>query len=146
VRKRWLASVLFARRTAPREAAPFIARQLLTMPDPLRSELPGATAQVLFSEITGRGATGWLEAAGRPDLGPQIWHGPVPFGPRPFYPAACLLTAGAAWERLRLSHPRSCRWPAGRVAALGGGLVTVPGGGGYGLLVVNWPGRPFAWG
>jgi ParB family transcriptional regulator, chromosome partitioning protein len=33
VRKRWLVSELFVRRTAPREAAPFVARQLLTMPD-----------------------------------------------------------------------------------------------------------------
>ena len=39
VRKRWLAAELFARRTAPREAAPFITRQLLAMPDPLRSGL-----------------------------------------------------------------------------------------------------------
>jgi hypothetical protein len=61
VRKRWLGSVLFARRTAPREAAPFIAGQLLTMPDPLRSGLPGAASSLLFSEITGRTAATWLE-------------------------------------------------------------------------------------
>jgi ParB family chromosome partitioning protein len=61
VRKRWLGSVLFARRTAPREAAPFIARQLLTMPDPLHSALPGAAGSPLFSEITGHGAANWLE-------------------------------------------------------------------------------------
>src|SRR5450759_286639 len=31
VRKRWLSGQLFARRAAPREVAPFVARQLLTM-------------------------------------------------------------------------------------------------------------------
>jgi ParB family chromosome partitioning protein len=62
VRKRWLGSVLFARRTAPREVAPFVARQLLTMPDPVRSGLAGAPGQELFSEITGRTATDWLES------------------------------------------------------------------------------------
>jgi ParB-like chromosome segregation protein Spo0J len=61
VRKRWLSGTLFARRTAPREAAPFIAGQLLTMPDPLRSGLPGAAGSLLFSEITGRTAAKWLE-------------------------------------------------------------------------------------
>ncbi len=61
MRKRWLASVLFARRTAPREAVPFAARQLLTMPDPLRTGLAGAASRLLFSEITGRTAAGWLE-------------------------------------------------------------------------------------
>jgi ParB family chromosome partitioning protein len=79
VRKRWLASVLFARRTAPRETAPFIARQLLTMPDPLRSELPGAASRVLFSEITGRGATGWLEVCDTtpPARLPLLMLGPI---------------------------------------------------------------------
>jgi ParB-like chromosome segregation protein Spo0J len=61
VRKRWLGSTLFARRAAPREAAPFIAGQLLAMPDPLRSGLPGAAGSLLFSEITGRTAATWLE-------------------------------------------------------------------------------------
>ena len=61
VRKRWLAS-LFARRTAPREVAVFVARQLLTMPDPLRSGVAVAPGRLLFSEITGQAAAGWLEA------------------------------------------------------------------------------------
>jgi ParB family chromosome partitioning protein len=61
VRKRWLATVLFARRTAPRETAPFVARQLLTMPDPLRSGLAAAPSRLLFSEITGRSAVSWRE-------------------------------------------------------------------------------------
>jgi ParB family chromosome partitioning protein len=61
VRKRWLSSELFVRRTAPREAAPFVARQLLMMPDPLRSGLASAPGRLLFSEITGRSAASWLE-------------------------------------------------------------------------------------
>ena len=61
VRKRWLASELFVRRSAPREAAPFVARQLLLMPDPLRSGMASAPSRLLFSEITGRSAAGWLE-------------------------------------------------------------------------------------
>ena len=40
---------LFARRTAPREVAQFVARQLLAMPEPLRSGLARAHAQVLFA-------------------------------------------------------------------------------------------------
>ena len=62
VRKRWLGSVLFARRTAPRQAVPFIAWQLLTMPDPVRSGLAGASGRELFSQITGRAAADWLDA------------------------------------------------------------------------------------
>ncbi len=50
------------RRTVPREAAHFIARQLLTMPDPLRSGLAGAHHRVLFTEITGQPADKWEEA------------------------------------------------------------------------------------
>ena len=70
VRKRWLATQLFGRRTAPREAAEFVARQLLAMPDPLRSELARAHSMVTFAEITGHDDAGWLEvcdtaAAGR---------------------------------------------------------------------------------
>ena len=61
VRKRWLASELFVRRTAPRETAPFVARQLLMMPDPLRSGMASAPSRLLFSEITGRSAANWLE-------------------------------------------------------------------------------------
>ena len=61
VRKRWLAAQLFGRRTAPREAAQFVARQLLTMPEPLRSGLGRAHADPLFSEVTGHNDTSWLE-------------------------------------------------------------------------------------
>jgi ParB family chromosome partitioning protein len=64
VRKRWLAGQLFARRTAPREVAQFVAMQLLTMPDPLRSGLAGAPSRPLFAEITGKTATAWEEACG----------------------------------------------------------------------------------
>ena len=62
VRKRWLAASLFARRTAPREAAQFVARQLLTMPDPLRVGTGRrATAGQRSAEITGqrRRRRGW---------------------------------------------------------------------------------------
>ena len=62
VRKRWLAAHLFARRTAPRESAAFIARQLLSMPDPLRQGLAAAHSRLLFSEITGQHADRWLQA------------------------------------------------------------------------------------
>jgi ParB family chromosome partitioning protein len=61
VRKRWLSGQLFARRTAPREIAPFVARQLLTMPDPLRQGLAAAHTRLLFSEITRQSAGSWLE-------------------------------------------------------------------------------------
>jgi ParB family chromosome partitioning protein len=79
VRKRWLASVLFARRTAPREAAPFIARQLLTMPDPLRTGLAAAVSTVLFAEITGRKAADWLETCHTTPAGrvPLLMLGPI---------------------------------------------------------------------
>ena len=59
--KRWLATVLFPRRTAPREAAPFIAGQLLAMPDPLRSGLAAAPGRELFREITGQPAARLLQ-------------------------------------------------------------------------------------
>ncbi|MGO9219762.1 MAG: hypothetical protein ACLP5E_18665, partial [Streptosporangiaceae bacterium] len=79
VRKRWLAGSLFARRTAPREVAPFVARQLLTMPDPLRSGLAAAPDRALFSEITGQPATSWLEACDTVAAGrvPLLMLGPV---------------------------------------------------------------------
>ncbi len=61
VRKRWLATNLFARRTASREMAQFVARQVLTMAEPLRSGLARAHSMASFAEITGRHNTGWLE-------------------------------------------------------------------------------------
>lgn len=62
VRHRWLASQLFARRSAPREASAFIAAQLLTMPDPLRSGLSTAHSRSEFAEITGQQASHSLQA------------------------------------------------------------------------------------
>ena len=62
VRHRWLATSLFPRRTVPREATQFVARQLLTMPDPLRSGLAGAHHRVLFAEVTGQPADKWDQA------------------------------------------------------------------------------------
>ena len=60
VRRRWL-ETLFARRTAPRQVVPFIARQLLTMAEPLRSGLARAPGQGLFSQLTGHGSHDWGE-------------------------------------------------------------------------------------
>ena len=53
--------MLFARRSAPREVAAFTARQLLTMPEPLRTNLTIAPARTSFSEITRQNAGAWLE-------------------------------------------------------------------------------------
>ena len=60
MRRRWL-ETLFARRTAPREVAPFIARQLLTMAEPLRSGLARAPGQGLFTQLTGHDSHDWRE-------------------------------------------------------------------------------------
>jgi ParB family chromosome partitioning protein len=79
VRKRWLATQLFGRRTAPREAAQFVARQLLTMPEPLRSGLGRAHSNPLFSEVTGHNDTGWLEVCDTAAAGrlPLLMLGPI---------------------------------------------------------------------
>ena len=79
VRKRWLATQLFGRRTAPREAAQFVARQLLMMPDPLRSGLTAAHSMVTFSEITGRLDRDWLEICDNAPAGrlPLAMLGPI---------------------------------------------------------------------
>jgi len=61
VRKRWLADVLFARRAAPREVAQFVARQLLVMPEPLRTGLSIAPGRMSFSEVTRQDVVKWLE-------------------------------------------------------------------------------------
>jgi ParB family transcriptional regulator, chromosome partitioning protein len=79
VRKRWLATELFARRNAPREAAPFITRQLLSMPDPVRSGLAAAPGRLLFSEITGHYAEQWLQTCDMAPAGrlPLLMLGPI---------------------------------------------------------------------
>lgn len=64
VRQRWLATNLFARRTAPREVAQFVARQMLAMPEPLRTGLARAHSMDAFAEVTGREVSGWLEMCG----------------------------------------------------------------------------------
>ena len=61
VRKRWLADVLFARRSVPREVAAFVARQLLAMPEPVRAGLTMAPGRVSFAEVTRQDAARWLE-------------------------------------------------------------------------------------
>jgi ParB family chromosome partitioning protein len=79
VRRRWLTAELFARRSAPREAAPFITRQLLAMADPLRSGLASAPGRPLFSEITGHYADRWLETVDTAAAGrlPLLMLGPI---------------------------------------------------------------------
>jgi len=79
VHKRWLATQLFNRRTAPREAAPFVARQLLRVPDPLRSGLAATHSMVSFTEVTGRGDRDWLEVCDTAPAGrlPLVMLGPI---------------------------------------------------------------------
>ena len=62
VRHRWLAGSFFNRKSAPRDASEFLARQLLTMPTPLRAGLANAAAMTLFTELTGHDAGQWQEA------------------------------------------------------------------------------------
>jgi ParB family chromosome partitioning protein len=52
VRKRWIADVLLQRRSAPKDAMPFIAAQLLAMPPALRDAIAFAPKSVLFGELT----------------------------------------------------------------------------------------------
>ena len=59
VRHRWIAASLFTRRSVPREVHVFTARQLLTMPDPLRQGLATAQHKDMFATLTGRGAGIW---------------------------------------------------------------------------------------
>lgn len=59
VRRRWLTTV-FGRRTAPRELAQFVARQLVTMPEPVRSGLGRAHHETLFSDLTGQAEHDWV--------------------------------------------------------------------------------------
>ena len=79
VRTRWLATHLFTRRTAPREAAQFVARQLLAMPDPLRSGLASAHSLASFSEITGRDDRDWAGICDTATVGrlPLVMLAPV---------------------------------------------------------------------
>ena len=70
---------LFARRSAPREVAQFVARQLVRMPEPLRSGLGRAHAQMLFSQLTGRDDHDWLEACDTAPAGrlPLVMLAPI---------------------------------------------------------------------
>jgi ParB family chromosome partitioning protein len=78
VRRRWLAT-LFGRRTAPRELAQFVARQLVTMPEPVRSELGRAHHQMLFSELTGHAETDWVSICDTAPAGrlPLVMFAPI---------------------------------------------------------------------
>jgi ParB family chromosome partitioning protein len=114
VRKRWLASHLFARRTAPREIAPFIARQLLTMPDPLRQGLSPAHSRLLLSGLTGQSAARWLETCDTTPAGrlPLLMLGPIAVA----YEQA--MTEGEGKNTWRLDRYSSCpRLEAGRYLA-----------------------------
>ncbi|MGH3155605.1 MAG: ParB/RepB/Spo0J family partition protein [Streptosporangiaceae bacterium] len=79
VRGRWLAGSLFARRTAPREAAQFTARQLLMMPEPLRSGLAAAPGRELLTQITGQSASRLAEGCDTAKTGrlPLLMLAPV---------------------------------------------------------------------
>jgi hypothetical protein len=114
VRKRWLASHLFARRTAPREIAPFIARRLLTMPDPLRQGLSPAHSRLLLSELTGQSAARWLETCDTTPAGrlPLLMLGPIAVS----YEQA--MTEGEGKNTWRLDRYSPCPRPeAGRYLA-----------------------------
>ncbi len=78
VRRRWLVT-LFARRSAPREVAQFVARQLVRMPEPLRSGLGRAHAQMLFSQLSGRDDQAWVEACETAPAGrlPLVMFAPI---------------------------------------------------------------------
>ena len=78
VRRRWLAT-LFARRTAPRELTQFVASQLITMPEPVRSGLGRAHRQTLFSQLTGRSDTDWLTLSETAPAGrlPLVMFAPI---------------------------------------------------------------------
>jgi ParB family chromosome partitioning protein len=78
VRRRWLGT-LFARRTAPRELAQFLAGQLVKMPDPLYSGLARAHQQSLFSQVTGRTVADWLTISETAPAGrlPLVMFAPV---------------------------------------------------------------------
>jgi ParB family transcriptional regulator, chromosome partitioning protein len=78
VRRRWLTS-LFARRTTARELTQFIARQLVTMPDPLWSGLARAHCQELFSQLTGHSEGEWVTICGTAPAGrlPLVMFAPV---------------------------------------------------------------------
>jgi len=69
VRHRWLADSLFARRSVPREVHAFLARQLLAMPDPLRTGLAAARHKSLFTTVTGRDAGQWDQDCGTAPVG-----------------------------------------------------------------------------
>ena len=69
VRRRWLAASFFPRRTAPREACEFLARQLLTMPGPLPGGLATSARKDLFAQLTGHDASHWEQDCGTATTG-----------------------------------------------------------------------------
>jgi len=78
VRRRWLAASLFTRRTAPREAAQFTARQLLTMTEPLRSGLADAPRRESFRQLTGQTIEAMLNSCDTGTAGASAAANPRP--------------------------------------------------------------------
>jgi ParB family chromosome partitioning protein len=78
VRHRWLAT-LFARRTAPRELAQFVAAQLVRMREPLYSDLARAPQHSVFTQITGRTGDDWVTVSETASAGrlPLVMFAPV---------------------------------------------------------------------
>jgi ParB family chromosome partitioning protein len=78
VRRKWLTGLL-AWRTGPREVAQFVARQLLAMPDPLRSGLAPAPHRPQFAQLTGQPAARLLDSCQTAAAGrlPLLILGPI---------------------------------------------------------------------
>jgi ParB family transcriptional regulator, chromosome partitioning protein len=91
VRQRWVKDKLLARRSAPKEAMPFIAAQLVGRPGPVRDRLAHATAGPMFHQLTG----GAFKAE-------QIASWPA--GRLPLVPLAAIITA----------HEEQAEGPTGR--------------------------------
>jgi hypothetical protein len=126
VRHRWLASSLFPRRSAPREAAAFLAAQLLAMPDPLHSGLAAARHKPLFTTLTGRTAPEWEQECGTAAAGRLTIAMLAPIVTA--YEHA--MTDGDKRAELRLmqhSVGRDTGVPAGREGAGGGGRIVIDG-------------------
>jgi len=98
VRRRWLTEVLLPRRTAPKEAMPFITAQLLAMPGPLRDALTSAPRSDLFRELT-KGSFRPAEA--------EAW-------PASRLPLVLLAVVAAAYEDRMGGDPGKATWRTDR--------------------------------
>jgi ParB family chromosome partitioning protein len=79
VRKRWLRTLLTRRTAAPRTVIPFIAAQLLSMPEPLRASLATAHSSALLADLAGHDGSALLEACATSPAGrlPLLMLAPV---------------------------------------------------------------------